>query len=151
MRALIQRVATAAVRVGGECVGSIGTGLCAFVGVGHDDGPEDAELLADRITALRIFEDDSGRMNLSLRDVGGGLLVVSQFTLMADTRRGRRPSFVAAAQPDVAEPLISHLVGSARRAGTEVATGRFGAHMHIELCNDGPVTIWMDTREKRSG
>jgi D-tyrosyl-tRNA(Tyr) deacylase len=151
VKALVQRVTRASVHVGAECVGAVDAGLCAFIGVAHEDTHEEAELLADRIVGLRIFEDDAGKMNLSLREIGGALLVVSQFTLMADTRRGRRPSFVAAARPDVAEPLVMHLASAVRDSGLEVATGRFGAHMRIELCNDGPVTIALDTREKRNG
>ena len=151
VKALIQRVSHAAVSVDGEVVGSIGAGLCALVGVGSDDADPDAVLLADRIVGLRIFEDEAGKMNRSLADAGGSLLAVSQFTLMADTRRGRRPSFVGAAPPEQAEPLIGRLVEAARDLGVDVATGRFRAHMEVELCNDGPVTILLDTREKRSG
>jgi D-tyrosyl-tRNA(Tyr) deacylase len=151
VKALIQRVSRAAVSVDGETVGAIGAGLCALIGVGADDTEPDAVLLADRIVGLRIFEDEAGRMNRSLADAGGSLLAISQFTLMADTRRGRRPSFVGAAPPEQAEPLIGRLVDAARDLGVNVATGRFRAHMRVELCNDGPVTILLDTREKRSG
>lgn len=151
MKALVQRVRRAAVHVAGEPVGSIDAGLCAFIGVGHEDDATDAETLADRLTGLRIFEDEAGKMNLSLRDTGGALLVVSQFTLMADTRRGRRPSFVAAAPPEHAEPLIEQLASTVRAGGVDVAGGRFGAHMEVDICNDGPVTLMLDTREKRSG
>jgi D-tyrosyl-tRNA(Tyr) deacylase len=150
VKALVQRVARAAVHIDGECVGSIPDGLCVFIGVGHDDEPGDAELLGDRLLGLRIFEDDAGKMNLSLRETGGAMLVVSQFTLLGDTRRGRRPSFVAAARPEQAEPIITRLVEAVRAQGIEVATGRFGADMQIDLCNDGPVTLMLDTREKRS-
>jgi D-tyrosyl-tRNA(Tyr) deacylase len=118
--------------------------------VGHDDDEGDAQLLADRLVHLRVFEDDAGKMNLSLLDKHGQLLVVPQFTLMADTRRGRRPSYVAAAAPERAIELIDRLVGCAREAGVTVATGRFGAHMDIAIQADGPVTLMLDTREKRS-
>lgn len=150
MRALVQRVRRAAVRVDEEVVGEIGAGLCAFVGVGHEDGEADAALLAERVVNLRVFEDPAGKMNLSLLDSGGELLAVSQFTLMGDTRRGRRPSFVAAAEPARATALIDHFVAAARAAGTRVATGRFGAHMMIDIGADGPVTLLLDTKEKRS-
>ena len=150
MKALVQRVARASVAVDGERVGTIGKGLCVLVGAGHDDTEDDARTLGDRLVGLRIFEDADGKMNLSVADVGGSMLVVSQFTLMADTRRGRRPSFVDAAPPERAEPLIEQLVAYAREAGVEVATGRFRAHMQVELVNDGPVTILLDTKEKRS-
>ncbi|RMD85464.1 MAG: D-tyrosyl-tRNA(Tyr) deacylase [Candidatus Dadabacteria bacterium] len=151
MKALVQRVRHARVTVGGDCVGHIGGGLCAFIGVGHEDSFEDADLLAERLVHLRIFEDDAGKMNRSLADVGGSLLVVSQFTLMADTRRGRRPSFVAAAPPEQAEPMVERVAHKARLLGVEVACGRFREHMLVELCNDGPVTLLLDTKEKRSG
>jgi D-tyrosyl-tRNA(Tyr) deacylase len=150
MKALVQRVTGAEVRVDGERVGAIASGLCAFIGVGHDDQAADSDALADRLVDLRIFEDEAGKMNLSLADTGGALLVVSQFTLLADTRRGRRPSFVAAAAPEHAEPLIDRLVEQARHRGVEVATGRFRARMRVELVNDGPVTLMLDTREPRS-
>ena len=138
-------------RVRGENVATIARGLCVFVGVGHDDDARDADVLAKRLVELRIFEDDAGKMNRSLGDIGGSLLVVSQFTLRADTRRGRRPSFVAAAAPEIAEPLIERVVEGARSYGVEVASGRFREHMQVELCNDGPVTLMLDTAEKRSG
>jgi D-tyrosyl-tRNA(Tyr) deacylase len=150
MKALVQRVSRASVVVGDERVAEIGGGLCVFVGVGHDDGTEDAATLADRLVDLRVFEDDAGKMNRSLADIGGAMLVVSQFTLLADTRRGRRPSFVDAAPPASAEPLITHLIANVRRREIEVRTGRFGAHMKIDLCNDGPVTLMLDTKERRS-
>ncbi len=145
----MQRVSRAAVHVDGDCVGAIERGLCAFIGVGHEDTSADAVLLADRLTGLRVFEDDAGKMNLSLVETGGALLVVSQFTLMADTRRGRRPSFTAAAAPRRAEALIEELVGASRDRTVPVATGAFGAHMQVELCNDGPVTLLLDTKERR--
>lgn len=150
MKGLVQRVARAAVLVDGECVGSIGTGLFVLVGVGHDDGERDSDLLADRLVGLRVFADAHGKMNLSVRDSAGSLLVVSQFTLFGDTRRGRRPSFVAAAPPERAAALIERLVARARELGVRVETGRFGAHMQIEVLADGPVTLMLDTTEKRS-
>ncbi|MBI5504708.1 MAG: D-tyrosyl-tRNA(Tyr) deacylase [Deltaproteobacteria bacterium] len=150
MRALVQRVRRAAVRVEGEVVGEIGAGLCVFVGVGHDDGEADAATLAERVVHLRVFEDAAGKMNLSLLDTGGALLAVSQFTLMGDTRRGRRPSFVAAAEPARAAALIDHFATVAAAAGPRVATGRFGAHMMIDVGADGPVTLMLDSKEKRS-
>ncbi|RMD85384.1 MAG: D-tyrosyl-tRNA(Tyr) deacylase [Candidatus Dadabacteria bacterium] len=122
-----------------------------FVGVAGGDTVADARALADRIVHLRIFEDEAGKMNRSLLEVGGGVLVVSQFTLMADTRRGRRPSFVAAAGPEQAEPLVAEVAERARSFGVEVACGRFREHMQVELCNDGPVTVLLDTAERRSG
>src|SRR5512140_474155 len=129
MKALVQRVWRAAVRVDEEVVGEIGAGLCVFVGVGHDDGEGDAALLAERVANLRVFEDAAGKMNLSLMESGGALLAVSQFTLLGDTRRGRRPSFVGAAEPARAAALIDVFVAAARAAGLRVATGRFGAKM----------------------
>ena len=150
MKALVQRVTRAAVTVDSEPVGAIAKGLCAFIGAAQDDDTNDAVLLADRVLDLRIFEDDAGKMNLSLADTRGALLVVSQFTLLADTRRGRRPSFVDAAPPERAEALITALVERARTRGVEVATGRFRAHMSVEIHNDGPVTLMLDTRERRS-
>jgi D-tyrosyl-tRNA(Tyr) deacylase len=150
VKGLLQRVTRAAVVVAGETVGEINAGLCVLVGVGHEDEEGDAQLLADRLINLRVFEDDAGKMNLSLLDSRGQLLVVSQFTLMGDTRRGRRPSFVRAAEPRRAAELIDHLVSRVREAGTTVATGRFGAHMDIDIQADGPVTLMLDTREKRS-
>lgn len=150
VKGLVQRVSRAAVRVGDECTGAIGAGLFALVGVGHDDDERDAALLADRMVGLRVFADAEGKMNLALRDVGGELLVVSQFTLMGDTRRGRRPSFVAAAAPERANALIERVVEAARGLGVKVATGRFGAHMDIDVRADGPVTLLLDTKERRS-
>jgi D-tyrosyl-tRNA(Tyr) deacylase len=150
VKALVQRVSRASVLVDGERVAAIEKGLCVLVGVGHEDTDEDARTLAERLVGLRIFEDDAEKMNLSLADTGGAMLVVSQFTLMGDTRRGRRPSFVDAAPPDRAEPLIEKLVASVRERGVEVATGKFRAHMHVDLVNEGPVTVLLDTKEKRS-
>jgi D-tyrosyl-tRNA(Tyr) deacylase len=132
-----------------ETVGEIGSGLLALVGVGEGDGAADAEALADKILALRIFPDGEGRMNLSVADAGGEVLVVSQFTLLADVRKGRRPSFAAAAPPDAAEPLVDAVAGRIRGAGIGCSTGRFGARMAIELVNDGPVTMVVDVADGR--
>jgi D-tyrosyl-tRNA(Tyr) deacylase len=134
--------------VGGETVGEIGPGLVALVGVGPSDDDATADALARRITELRIFRDEEGRTNRSLLDVGGEALVVSQFTLYADTRRGRRPGFTAAAPPDQAERLVRRVVATLEGLGVRVATGRFGAEMTVELVNDGPFTIWLDTDER---
>lgn len=150
MKALVQRVARAAVRVDAELVGEIGPGLCVFVGVGHDDGEDDAQTLAERVVNLRVFQDGTGKMNLSLLETRGALLAVSQFTLMGDTRRGRRPSFVGAAEPALAAALIDRFVGAVSAAGVRVATGRFGAHMDIDIGADGPVTLMLDSKERRS-
>ena len=147
MRALLQRVTRAEVRVGGDTVGEIGRGLVALVGVGPDDDDAVADGLARQVAELRIFADDEGRTNLSLLDVEGGALVVSQFTLFADTRRGRRPGFSGAAPPDQAERLYERFAGALSALGIPVATGRFGASMAVELVNDGPFTIWLDTCE----
>ncbi len=145
MRAVIQRVSEARVTVDGEVVGEIGKGLVVLVGVTHDDSEEDARWLARKVAGLRIFEDDAGKLNLSVQDVGGAVLVVSQFTLYADARKGRRPSFVDAARPEVAEPLITAFCRYLEGEGVSVATGRFRAMMKVCLCNDGPVTIIVDT------
>ena len=151
MRAVVQRVCRAEVRVEGISVGAIGPGLLVLLGVGQDDGAEEARFLAEKIVQLRIFSDPDGKFNLSALDVGGGVLVVSQFTLFADTRRGRRPSFINAAPPDIAAPLVERFTDAVRASGVTVAGGRFGAHMEVELVNDGPVTIVLDTEEwKRS-
>lgn len=148
MRALLQRTTGARVRVGGEIVGEIGGGMVVLVGVGPDDDEPTADALARRVVELRIFDDAEGRTNLSLLDVGGAVLVVSQFTLYADTRRGRRPGFTGAAPPEQAERLYGRLADALRGHGVEVATGRFGAVMAVELVNDGPFTIWLDTAER---
>jgi D-tyrosyl-tRNA(Tyr) deacylase len=145
VRAVVQRVSRAEVRVGGECCGRIGPGLLALVGAGKADGPAQADALADKIVQLRIFEDDAGKMNRSLLETGGGLLVVSQFTLYGDTRKGRRPSFFEALEPEAAERLISRLTERARAAGVPVETGKFGAMMEVELVNAGPVTLLLET------
>lgn len=151
MRALLQRVGRASVRVEGEAVASIGPGLLVLVGVGHDDADATADALARRITELRIFRDDEGRTNRSILDVGGAALVVSQFTLYADTSRGRRPGFTNAADPAVAERLYQRVAAGLRTAGVrDVQTGSFGAEMAVELVNDGPFTIWLDTADRPS-
>lgn len=144
MRALVQRVGAAHVDVGPERVGEIGPGLCVLVGVTHDDTPEVAARLAAKVFNLRVFDDAGGAMNLSLADTGGAALVVSQFTLYGDTRRGRRPGWSAAAPPEVAEPLVDAFVDALRGLGCEVATGRFRAEMQVSLVNDGPVTLMLE-------
>jgi D-tyrosyl-tRNA(Tyr) deacylase len=148
VRTLLQRTTGARVRIDGETVGEIGTGLVVLLGVGPDDDDAAADALARRVTELRIFDDPEGRTNLSLVDVGGAVLVVSQFTLYADTRRGRRPGFTGAAAPDVAERLYLRFAEALRGLGITVATGRFGAVMAVELVNDGPFTIWLDTADR---
>jgi D-tyrosyl-tRNA(Tyr) deacylase len=136
------------VSVSGEVVGSIGPGVVVLLGVGPADDEGVADALARRVTELRIFRDDDGRTNASLIDVGGAALVVSQFTLFADTRRGRRPGFTGAAPPELAERLYERFTAALRDLGVEVATGRFGAEMAVQLTNDGPFTIWLDTDER---
>ena len=138
MRAVVQRVTEARVRVDGEVVGEIGPGLCVLLGVTHDDDVARAQAMANKLWHLRIFADENGAMNVPVADVGGDVLVVSQFTLYGDTSRGRRPSWVAAAPGPVAEPLVDSTVVELRRLGANVATGRFGADMRVELANDGP-------------
>jgi D-tyrosyl-tRNA(Tyr) deacylase len=145
MRALIQRVTQGRVTVEQEVVGEIGRGLVVLLGVGEADGVAETVTLADKIANLRIFSDNNGKFNRSLLDEGGAVLVVSQFTLYADTRKGRRPSFVHAAAPEHAEPLVNRFCEVLRAQGIEVATGRFGAMMQVYLVNDGPATIWLDT------
>jgi D-tyrosyl-tRNA(Tyr) deacylase len=140
----VQRVTEATVSVGDEEVGGIGAGLCVLVGVTHDDAAEHARKLASKLFHLRVFDDDEGVMNRSLADTGGAALVVSQFTLYGDTSRGRRPSWIAAARPDHAEPLVDAVVRELRELGAEVATGRFRADMRVALVNDGPVTLIVD-------
>lgn len=144
MRIVLQRVDRAAVRVGDDTVGSIGRGLLLLVGVGPDDARLDLVAAARKIVELRVFADAEGKMNLSLLDRGFEVLAVSQFTLYGDTRKGRRPSYVQAAPPDVAEPIFDGLVAAMRAAGVRVATGRFGAHMAVDLVNDGPVTLVLE-------
>ena len=148
MRALLQRVTRAAVRVDGREVAAIDRGLLVFLGVGHGDDDATADALARRICELRIFEDDEGRTNRSLLDVGGACLVVSQFTLYADTRRGRRPGFTDAAAPELARGLWLRVADGIRAQGVEVGLGEFGAEMAVELVNDGPFTIWLDTADR---
>jgi D-tyrosyl-tRNA(Tyr) deacylase len=148
MRAVVQRVSSARVRVGGELVGAIDGGLCVLVGAGAGDTDADLDYLAAKVANLRVFEDDDGKMNRSLLDTGGGCLVVSQFTLYGDARKGRRPSFVAALAPEIAEPMVARLVDRLRGLGVaQVATGRFRATMEVELINHGPVTILLDSRK----
>lgn len=144
MRALLQRVESASVSVGGQTIAHIGPGLAILLGVGHDDGEAEAAYLAEKIANLRIFEDDQDRINLSLLDVKGEALVVSQFTLYADTRKGRRPSFTDAALPAQARPLVERLAQLLRDQGVPTQTGEFGAHMLVEIHNDGPVTIHLE-------
>ena len=141
MKAVVQRVSEARVRVRGETVGEVGPGLCVLLGVALDDTPANAQRLAEKVARLRIFEDDEGRFDRSLLDVGGEALVVSQFTLLADTAKGNRPSFTEAAPPDEAEPLYQAFCEALREQGVRVATGLFGARMAVELVNEGPVTI----------
>ncbi|MCP4964855.1 MAG: D-tyrosyl-tRNA(Tyr) deacylase [bacterium] len=149
MRAVIQRVARASVAVADRTVGEIDQGLLVLLGVGHNDGTAEAEALVDKLLGLRIFPDADKRMNLSVVDVGGAVLVVSQFTLLADIRRGRRPSFTDAAAPESAAALVADVVRLVEERGVTVATGEFGAMMDVELLNDGPVTIVMDVAEGR--
>jgi D-aminoacyl-tRNA deacylase len=148
VRALLQRTTGARVRVSGEVVGEIGPGLVVLLGVGPDDAEAVADDLARKAAELRIFRDDGGRTNRSLLDVGGEALVVSQFTLFADTRRGRRPGFTGAASPDLAASLVERFAAALRGLGITVAQGRFGAEMAVELVNDGPFTIWLDTADR---
>lgn len=150
MRALIQRVSEASVVVEGETVGAISTGLLILLGVGQDDSLAEAHSLAEKIANMRIFSDAAGKFNHSLLEVRGAALVVSQFTLLADTRKGRRPSFVQAARPEHAAPLVDDFCAALRELGVVVATGRFGAMMEVKLVNQGPVTIWLDTDEMKS-
>lgn len=147
MRAVLQRVTRACVRVEDETVGEIGSGLAVLLGVASDDTTQDVKYLVEKIAGLRLFDDADGHMNLSVREVGGELLVVSQFTLYGDVRRGRRPSWIEAAPPEIAEPLYESFVVEARRAIERVATGSFRQMMQVELVNDGPVTILIDSRK----
>jgi len=147
MRALIQRVTSASVTVDGEVVGQIGRGFLVLLGVTHSDAAAQADWLARKIATLRVFEDAAGKMNLGLSDVGGAVLVVSQFTLYGEARKGRRPDFIQAARPEQAEPLVDRFVAQLRAAGLHVETGRFRAEMQVALVNDGPVTLWLDTAE----
>lgn len=147
MRAVVQRVAEAQVTSEGELTGKIAAGLCVLVGVGSADGEREATSLADKVVNLRIFEDEDGKMNRSLRDVGGALLAVSQFTLYGDASRGRRPSFVGAMEPVRAEALFEAFCAACRGLGVSVETGRFRTHMQVSLVNDGPVTLLLDTEK----
>jgi len=144
MRVLIQRVSKASVKVKEQTISSIGKGLLILLGIGHDDGEEQAAFLAEKTANLRIFEDEQGKTNLSILDVKGDAIIVSQFTLYANTQKGRRPSFIEAALPDVAEPLVNRFVELLRGHGVSTQTGKFGAHMEVEIHNDGPVTIWLE-------
>jgi len=147
MRAVLQRVSRASVEVEGACVGKIGVGWMVLLGVAKGDQTEDADRLAEKLVHLRAFEDDQGKMNLSVSDVKGGVLVVSQFTLLGDCRTGRRPSFIEAAEPGEAERLYRHFADRVRASGLEVATGVFRAMMKVELVNNGPVTLLLDSRK----
>ncbi len=149
MRAVVQRVSRAHVRVDGEVLGAIGTGVVALVGVAPGDTGTDAAALASKLVGLRIFADDDEKMNRSVGDVGGGILLISQFTVLGDTRKGRRPSFTGAARPEIAEPLVERVAEEIGRAGVPCSTGRFGAHMEVELVNDGPVTLVIEVRDGR--
>ena len=144
MRALLQRVSRASVTVDGKVISRIGKGLVILLGVGHGDGEAQVSFLAEKVANLRIFEDEQGKTNLSILDVKGDAIVVSQFTLYADTRKGRRPSFIDAALPDVAEPLVDRFVEMLRGHGIPTQTGKFGAHMEVEIINNGPVTVWLE-------
>ena len=148
MKALLQRVRRASVSVEGQTIGSIGRGLVVLVGVATGDTEKDVQFLADKITNLRIFNDSEGKFNLSCVDVKGELLIISQFTLLGDARKGRRPSFVAAAPPDVAEQMFDSMVKQVQNSGLSVSTGKFRAHMIVEIINDGPVTIMLDSALK---
>ncbi len=150
MRACIQRVKTAQVTVGGVVTGQIGRGLVVLLGVGPEDGQVEVDWLAEKLVNLRVFEDDQNKMNRSLVDVGGAMLLASQFTLFGDCRKGRRPSFIDAAPPELAERLYQAFVAQVRSLGIEVKTGVFRAHMELSLINDGPVTLWIDTADSLS-
>lgn len=148
MRCVVQRVGRAAVRVAGQVIGEIGSGLMVLVGIGQDDGRQDIDWMTEKITGLRIFEDPEGKMNLSLSDVQGEILLVSQFTLFGDCRKGKRPSFSDAAPPETAKALFDELVDAVRQRGIITATGKFQADMDVELVNQGPVTILLDSKKK---
>jgi D-tyrosyl-tRNA(Tyr) deacylase len=148
MRAVVQKVTRARVTVAGEVVGEIGQGFVVLLGVAREDTPEAADYMAEKVAGLRVFADDAGKMNRSLQDVGGAVLAVSQFTLYGDVRRGRRPGFDRAARPEQAEPLYQRFVAALRARGIQVETGRFQTHMEVELVNDGPVTILIDSEKQ---
>jgi D-tyrosyl-tRNA(Tyr) deacylase len=148
VRAVVQRVREARIRVGEEEVAAMGEGLLALVGVAREDGPDDAAALAEKLVHLRVMPDAEGRMNRSLLESGGTLGVVSQFTLLGDARKGRRPAWTAAAPPEQAEPLVGAVIEAARQAGVRVVTGRFRAHMEVALVNSGPVTVLLDSRRQ---
>ncbi len=148
MRAVVQRVSRASVTVEGELVGEIAAGLCVLLGAGAGDGGADVGYMVDKVTNLRIFRDDAGKMNRSVIDVGGGVLAVSQFTLYGDVRKGRRPAFTRALEPGAAEALYQDFIAGVSAAQVEVATGVFGAMMEVELVNDGPVTILLDSAKQ---
>ncbi len=149
MRAVVQRVARGAVRVGDEVVGSIGRGVVVLLGVGEGDTVADADAMADKLAHLRLFDDEAGKLNRSLLDIGGEVLLVPQFTLYGDTSRGRRPSFTRAAPSAQAAPLCERVAAGLRARGLRVATGRFGARMLVEIANDGPVTLWLEVGEEQ--
>ncbi len=144
MRLLLQRVKSARVLVAGHCIAEIGKGFIILLGIGQGDGEQQVHAMGDKVAHLRIFDDEQGKMNRSILDVGGQAIVVSQFTLYADTRKGRRPSFTDAALPDVAQPLVERFAERLNEIGVPTQTGEFGAHMLVEIANDGPVTIWLD-------
>ena len=148
MKALLQRVSAGSVVVDGAEVGRIGRGLVVLLGVGCDDAEEDADYLANKIASMRLFPREDSEFDVSVADIGGGVLVVSQFTLMADTRKGKRPSFIDAAPPERAQPLYERFVSSLRALGLAVSTGVFQAHMHVDLVNDGPVTVLVESRRR---
>ncbi len=151
MRAVIQRCSSGSVTVDGELIGQVGRGLVVLLGVAGGDTQADLDYLVDKTVGLRIFEDAAGKMNLSLQEVQGEMLVVSQFTLLADTRKGRRPSFLEAAQPEIAEQFYQQFVALVRALGVTVATGKFRAEMQVALVNEGPVTIVLDSRQRGGG
>ncbi len=147
MRALVQKVSQASITINGEEGSSIGRGFVVFVGIGANDGKAEAEKIWKKISKLRIFEDENGKTNLDLETVGGSLLIVSQFTLLADCKKGNRPSFIEAARPEVSEPLYEYFISLAKADYDDVQTGEFGADMQVALVNDGPFTIWLDTKD----
>lgn len=151
MRAVVQRVSEASVRINGESVGKIGKGFMILLGITQDDSPELCAYLAEKCAGLRVFTDENDKMNLSLKDVGGEVLVVSQFTLYGDCRKGKRPSFIAAARPETAIPLYERFIAELQDRDLHVETGEFGADMKVSLVNDGPVTLILDTEEMRTG